>query len=113
MLLTIVESPFAGNTKDEVYRNKLYAQLALHDSLLRGEAPFASHLIYTLVLDDKIPDERLLGMNAGWYWMRKAEQVAVYTDSQLVIGWLTGAYKVKQPHIARLVNDISVLLGIA
>ncbi len=35
--------------------------------------------------------------------------VAIYTDSQLVIGWLTGAYKVKADHIAELVRAIKTL----
>lgn len=35
--------------------------------------------------------------------------VAIYTDSQLVIGWLTGAYKVKADHIAELVRAIKTM----
>lgn len=78
MILTIIESPYAGN----VDRNLAYLRACLRDSLLRGEAPFASHGLYTQpgVLDDDKADERRLGMEAGWAWMRAAEQVAVYTD---------------------------------
>jgi ribonuclease HI len=36
--------------------------------------------------------------------------VAIYTDSQLVIGWLTGANKVKADHIAELVRDIKTVV---
>jgi ribonuclease HI len=35
--------------------------------------------------------------------------VAIYADSQLVIGWLTGAYKVKADHIAELVRAIKTM----
>ena len=56
MRTVIVESPFAGR----VEANKVYARLAIRDCLKRGEAPFASHLLYTLdsVLDDTDPAER-------------------------------------------------------
>lgn len=50
MRRVIIESPYAGN----VEANATYLRRCLRDSLLRGEAPFASHAIYTLpgVLDD-------------------------------------------------------------
>ena len=74
----IVESPFAG----DIVRNIAYARSALRDCLLRGEAPFASHLIYTQegVLDDDTPDERLLGMVAGMSWAAVGEATVVYGD---------------------------------
>lgn len=42
MRRVILESPYAG----EVKLNAAYAQLCMRDSLLRGEAPIASHLMY-------------------------------------------------------------------
>lgn len=39
----IIESPFAG----EVEENIKYARQCLRDSILRGEVPFVSHLLYT------------------------------------------------------------------
>lgn len=64
--LVIIESPFAGDVK----KNIEYAQKCMHDSLLRGEAPYASHLLYTQpnVLDDTNPKERLMGIEAGFAW---------------------------------------------
>ena len=49
----IIESPFAG----DVDRNLRYARAAMRDCLLRGESPYASHLLYTQpgVLNDDIP----------------------------------------------------------
>lgn len=74
----VVESPFAG----DVARNIAYAQAALRDCLLRGEAPFASHLLYTQegILDDNDPLERLLGIDAGLAWSRQADKTVVYND---------------------------------
>lgn len=78
MILVIVESPYAG----DVERNVRYARAALRDCLLRGEAPIASHLLYTQpgVLDDLVPDERRLGIEAGLAWGKWAAKTAVYTN---------------------------------
>lgn len=78
MRLVIVESPFAGN----IVRNLAYARAAMRDCLFRGEAPFASHALYTQpgVLNDSAPSERRLGIDAGLAWGVKAEATVVYTD---------------------------------
>lgn len=72
----LLESPWAGDNA----ANLQYALQALWDSLKRGEAPFASHMLYTQVLDDSIPEEREMGIEAGlaigWY----AEATVVYAD---------------------------------
>jgi hypothetical protein len=62
------------------------------DSLARGEAPFASHALYTLpgVLDDDVPEERRRGMEAGFAWGEAADQVAVYVDLGVSRGMLEG-----------------------
>ena len=64
MRLVILESPYAG----DVERNLRYARACMLDSLNRGEAPFASHLLYTQCLNDADPEERELGMSAGFAW---------------------------------------------
>ncbi len=78
MKLVIIESPYAGN----VELHERYARACLADCLSRGEAPYASHLLYTQpgVLDDTKPDERRLGIAAGFEWNRVAALTAVYTD---------------------------------
>jgi hypothetical protein len=78
MRLVIVESPFAG----DVEANIEYARRCVRDSLSRGEAPIASHLLYTQpgILDDDIPEERQWGIDAGLAWRRVAEASVVYTD---------------------------------
>jgi hypothetical protein len=76
--LVIVESPYAGN----IEANETYARRALNDCLLRGEAPFASHLLYTQkgVLRDDVTEERKLGIEAGLAWGRVADATVVYGD---------------------------------
>lgn len=43
MRRVILESPFAGHVESNIE----YARACIRDSLLRGEAPLASHLLYT------------------------------------------------------------------
>lgn len=88
MKLVIIESPYAG----DVEANIRYARECMTDSLLRGEAPYCSHLLFTQdgVLDDNIPEERMLGINAGLEWGKKAEITAVYTDRGISSGMRYG-----------------------
>ena len=76
MRRVIIESPYAG----DVVANRAYLQRAIRDCLSRGEAPFASHQMYTDALDDKNPEERKLGMLAGLRWLWTADAVIVYGD---------------------------------
>jgi len=76
MKIVILESPYAG----EVERNINYAKRCVRHSLKKGEAPMASHLLYTQMLDDKVPAERELGIAAGLAWRKVAEASVVYTD---------------------------------
>jgi hypothetical protein len=91
--IVVVESPYAG----DVERNVRYARACLRDCLLRGEAPFASHLLYTQdgVLRDDVPEERALGMEAGFAFRRVASRVVVYVDLGISRGMeagVAGAY---------------------
>lgn len=96
MKLAIVESPYAG----VVWRNELYARMCLRDSLRRGEAPFASHLLYTQVLDDTLHHERTHGLCAGFAWGEVADLRAFYLDRGFSRGMISGlrqAAQFKQP----------------
>lgn len=84
--LTIVETPYSG----DVEANTAYARACLLDSLRRGEAPIASHLLHTQVLDDMQPDERSLGIEAGLAWYRVATKCVVYTDRGISGGMKMG-----------------------
>lgn len=74
----VIESPYAGN----VELNTLYVRACMRDSLLRGEAPFASHALYTLpgVLNEANPAEREIGIRAGFAIGRKLQKRVVYSD---------------------------------
>ena len=78
MRRVIMESPYAG----DVARNVEYARACVRDCVLRGDSPIASHLLFTQpgVLDDTIPEERELGIEAGLAWGREAEATVVYSD---------------------------------
>ncbi len=74
--LVLVESPFAGDRE----RNIRYLKAAMRDCIERGEAPFASHMLYTQFLDDDIPDQRETGIECGLAWGRHAKKTVVYDD---------------------------------
>ena len=78
MRIVIVESPYAG----DVGRNIRYARAAVRDCLLRGEAPYASHLLYTQpgVLRDEDAGERERGILAGFAFHGAGAAHVVYTD---------------------------------
>ena len=78
MIRVILESPYAG----DVERNVKYARMAVRDSLSRGEAPIASHLLYTQegILKDEIPEERQWGIDAGLAWKEVALKHVFYVD---------------------------------
>lgn len=88
MKLVILESPYAGG----VEANVEYARRCVRDSLLRGEAPIASHLLYTQrgILNDDIPGERQLGIDAGLAWRVVAQRSVVYTDRGISSGMAYG-----------------------
>ena len=84
MRLVIIESPYAG----DIDANVEYARRCVRDSLMRGEAPIASHLLYTQpgILRDEVDIERKLGIDAGLAWMRVADATVVYDDRGLSRG---------------------------
>ncbi len=88
MRLVIIESPYAG----DVEANLEYARRCVRDSLARGEAPIASHLLYTQpgILNDDVPIERQQGIDAGLAWRRVAEASVVYTDRGVSAGMQYG-----------------------
>lgn len=88
MKLVILESPFAGDVESNIE----YARRCVRDSLMRGESPIASHLLYTQegVLDDNIPSERVRGINAGLAWRKVADASVVYIDRGISNGMQYG-----------------------
>lgn len=88
MIRVILESPYAG----DVEGNLTYLRACMRDCLKRGEAPFASHGLYTQpgVLDDNDPGERRLGIEAGFLWRPVAHKTVVYTDRGITGGMTAG-----------------------
>jgi hypothetical protein len=78
MIKVIVETPYAG----DIETNLTYLRACMRDCLLRGEAPFASHGLYTQpgVLRDEVPEERQHGIEAGFAWRAASDKTIVYTD---------------------------------
>lgn len=101
MIRVQIESPFAGADPEYLVR-------ALRDSLQRGEAPFASHAIYTQALDDTKPMEREQGIRAGFEYLKVAEKVAVYRDLGISDGMRRGIREAKKrgiPVVYRSINE--------
>ena len=84
----VIESPYAGN----IEANLEYARRCMRDSLIRGEHPIASHLLYTQagILDDNDPLERALGIDAGLAWGLLADATVVYQDRGITPGMQIG-----------------------
>ena len=100
MNCVIIESPYKGN----IIHNIQYAKECMFDSISRGEAPIASHLLYTAVLDDNVIDERNLGIDCGFEWMKRCDYVAVYIDNGISTGMQRGidlALSINKPVLYR------------
>ena len=89
----ILESPFNGPCPRHVRHDPscracksvrvnclLYLDRAMRDSIHRGEAPFASQVMYPPFLDEDVPAERELGINLGHAWLGSCDALVVYAD---------------------------------
>lgn len=98
MIRVLIESPYAARPEiashedrvAEVESNVDYARRCMADCLRRGEAPFASHLLYPQVLDDLHPAQRRQGIEAGLAWGKHADKTVVYTDRGISPGMQLG-----------------------
>ena len=88
----IIETPFKGNNYENTEENLRFARACGHDCFSRGEAFFASHLLYTQygVLDDKISEERALGIEGGFAWKDVADATVVYVNRGISKGMQAG-----------------------
>jgi len=81
----VIESPYAG----DIERNMRYLRACMRDCILNhNEAPYASHALYTQpgVLRDEVPEERKMGIEAGFVFRPLTKRTVVYTD----LGYSTG-----------------------
>ena len=94
----VLESPFRTRvlnlqgkqiwlTEDD---NLEYAYACMRDCFERGESPFASHVLFTQVLDDKDPEQRELGLRAGGAISKAFSKRVVYTDRGISFGMAGG-----------------------
>lgn len=96
MKLVILESPFASFEIADIKRteeqNIEYARACVRHSLSQGEAPIASHLLYTQpgILNDYVPSERQWGIDAGLAWKQVAQGSVVYVDFGITRGMQYG-----------------------
>lgn len=104
MKLVILESPYAGKSTNKFVAffqrmsNRRYARRCVRHSLSLGEAPIASHLLYTQpgILNDQIPSERAWGIDAGLAWRSVAKMTVVYTDRGITKGMHYGIDKARK-----------------
>lgn len=91
MRRVILESPYAGNIWQR-WLNRRYARRCVRHALLLGEAPIASHILYTQpgILRDSDPEERGMGIEAGLAWRDVADASVVYVDRGITRGMIYG-----------------------
>ena len=88
MIRVVLESPFGADPDKFIP----YGRACIADSISRGEAPMAMHLLYTQpgILNDQDPTERTKGMRAAFAWYEVAELVVVYRDFGISQGMQAG-----------------------
>ena len=91
-----VESPFAATETASVADHETYLRRCLNDCFVRGEAPFASHGLYPGALDDDVPGQRQLGIQAGFAVAARLEKRVVYTDYGVTRGMQEGITHAKK-----------------
>lgn len=87
-----IESPYGAKDREAAEGNLRYLRACMKHCLHRKEAPYASHGLYTQegVLDDWDPEERKLGIEAGFAWRHGAVLTAVYCDLGISKGMVQG-----------------------
>lgn len=108
MKLVMIETPLMAKGERTMEMNLDYARRCMKDSLSRGEAPFAMHLLYTQVLDDTILEERKQGITCGLAWLLRADSVILYCDYGVSSGMKVAYKKALENNLdieLRFIND--------
>jgi hypothetical protein len=93
MSRVILESPFAG----DIPRNTEYAARCVVDLMMHHhKAPMASHLLYTRVLNDHVPEERQIGIDAGLAYGAHANESVIAVDRGVSRGMVYGVQRAEQ-----------------
>jgi len=110
MQTVIIESPYA----EDISKNVDYAWKCVRDSCSRGEAPFASHLFYTVAIDKQKYAQEVLGENDDTHWISREEglkrceawrYVAHKTVFYIDFGYSSGMIRAKE-HALKIGQEI-------
>jgi hypothetical protein len=104
--VVIVESPFSGDME----ANRKYAIRACVDCLNRGEVPYASHLFFPQFLNELAPEQRELGLTAGYALWKAASKIVLYCDlgkSGGMVRALERATILQIPHEERFIDSVA------
>lgn len=93
MKLVIIESPFKQSDTFAERDHREYLNKCILDCILRGESPYASHKMLVDSLDDTNPQEREMGIDAGFAWAAQADKAVFYIDHGISHGMLMAAYR--------------------
>lgn len=74
MKKVFVCSPYAGDIAGNVRRAQEYCKI----EIVRGNAPFAPHLLYPYLMDDSNPVERTHGIKMGLEFLNVCDELHVY-----------------------------------
>lgn len=86
MKCVMIETPLMARGERTMEDNLKYAKECMKDSVKKGEAPFAMHVLYTQVLDDNKYEERWQGILSGLAWSRRADAIVFYMDYGMSTG---------------------------
>lgn len=90
-----------------------FARSCMLDSLKRGEAPFAPHILYTQVLDDTNAEDRARGMEAAEAWINACDVMVAYLDRGVSSGMraeISAAHRIGLRVEGRRFDDPSVCI---
>ncbi len=74
--LVYIASPLSG----DIARNLVFARQACRYAIAQDAIPFAPHLLYTQMLDDRDPAERRLGIDMGNQMLGLCEELWLCGD---------------------------------
>ena len=104
-ICVVIESPHSG-TPAQMKRDMQYAICAMRDCLRRGEAPFASHFLYTHAPtavcgagndnEQTVYVGRKAAIEAGLAWGTRADKTVVYQDFGITRGMRYGIESAKK-----------------
>lgn len=77
-----VVSPYAGDVKRNVANAIDYCKFVMS----KGYMPLASHLYFTQLTDDNIPEERTQGLNMGLELLEMCDETWVFYENRISSG---------------------------